>query len=196
MVGRRSVARGRGGRTQTGSSAAHATAMVRRLEHRVNGYRVVPAPHPTTFVERPWNSWTFEKSAQTTEGALSLVTRINDVITQIRSKCAIAESGNNILLKVLSASGWVTAAGLIYPDLQAVFYELSSASTSGQAIRSQQRDKGTLNMPAKAGYVYPMSDQKEILSNDDANTDIFTCIAGAADSIVTARVHVLWQSST
>lgn len=189
--GRRAAARGRGG---NGSSAT-AVAMVRRLEHRVSGHRIVPSAHPTTFVERPWNSWTFERTGVTTEGALSEVIRVEDIIAQIRAKCAIAEAGNQILVKVLSASGWVTAAGLIYPDLQAVFYELSSASTSSQSIRSLQRDKGTLNMPAKAGYMFPMSDQKEILSNNDANTTIFSCIAGSAGSIITSRVHLLWQSS-
>jgi hypothetical protein len=127
---------------------------------------------------------------------LALVTTIGDVADQIRTKCAIAETGNNILIKVQSASAWVTAAGLIYPDLQAVFYELSSASTSDQSIRSEQRDKGTLNMPAKAGYMYPMSDQKEISGNDDSGTFIFTAIAGDEGSIITSRVHVLWQSST
>jgi hypothetical protein len=131
----------------------------------------------------------------TSTAAEALVIRVSDVISQIRSKCAIAESGNQILIKVQSAMCWVTAAGLIYPDLQAVFYELSSASTSSQSIRSQQRDKGTLNLPARAGYVFPMSDSKEILAGDDGNTTIVSGIADTPGSIITARVSILWQSS-
>jgi hypothetical protein len=127
--------------------------------------------------------------------AEALVIRVSDIIAQIRSKCAIAESGNQILIKVQSAAAWVTAAGLLYPDLQAVFYELSSASTSDQSIRSQQRDKGTLNLPAKAGYVFPISDTKEILAGDDANTTIISAIADSPGSIITVRVSILWQSS-
>jgi hypothetical protein len=127
---------------------------------------------------------------------LASVITVGDLASQIRTKCAIAETGNQILIKVQTASAWVTAAGLVYPDLQAVFYELSSASSTDQSIRSEQRDKGTLNMPAKAGYMYPMSDQKEILGNDDSGMLIVSAIAGDAGSIITTRVHLLWQSST
>lgn len=191
--------RGRNGRTTARGTrgAPNAVAMVRRLENRVSGHRFTPSPFPTTFVERPWNSWTFERSAVTSAASEASLISVTDIVNQIRSRCAIAAEGNNILIKVQSASAWVTAGGaLIYPDLECVFYELSSASTSDQAIRSQQRDKGTLNMPAKAGYMYPMSDQKEILSADDSNIFIFSAIAGDTGSIITTRVHLLWQSST
>lgn len=190
--------RGRNGRTiaRGRRAAPNAVAMVRRLEHRVSGHRIVPSPHPTTFVERPWNSWTFERTSVTAASSEASTITVGDIITQIRNRCAIAEAGNQILIKVQSAAAWVTAATLVYPDLEAVFYELSSASTSDQAVRSQQRDKGTLNMPAKAGYVYPMSDQKEILGPEDANTFIFSAIADNSGSTITARVRLLWQSST
>jgi hypothetical protein len=115
-------------------------------------------------------------------------------VTQLRAKCAIAADGNNILIKVHSAMAWVTAAGLIYPDCQAVFYELSNQATA-QSIRSAQRDKGTLNVPARCGYHYPLADSKEIYGDDQLSTQVFTAVADSPGSIITARANILWQSS-
>lgn len=189
------VGRGQNRRAPAGNGK-DATAMLRRLKHQMSGFKFTPAEHPKTFVEAPWNSWTFERTAVTTSTALGLEIAVKDIQDQIRTKCAISETGNQLLIKVQSAVGWVTAASLVYPDITAVYYELSSVSPAGkQSIRSRQRDKGTLNMPAKAGYSYPMSDQKEILGNDDVATVIAGFIADTAGSIITARVSVLWQST-
>jgi hypothetical protein len=165
----------------------------------LTGFKFTPSEHPKTFVQIPWNSWTFEQTASTAEGALSLVVTVGDIQTQIRNKCAtkLAADGNQLLVKVQTACGWVTAASLVYPDLEAVFYELSSVSaTNAQSIRSQQRDKGTLNLPAKAGFSYPLGDQKEILGNDDSTTKVMSALADSPGSIITVRVTVLWQSTS
>lgn len=184
------VGRGRGNR-----AAGNSTAMVavRRLHTQLTGSKVTPSDHPKTFVEIPWNSWTYEKTA--TGG--TQVTTVGDIQAQIRTKCSTksADDGNQLLIKVQSACAWATAASLVYPDLTAVFYELSSSNAT-QQIRSQQRDKGTLQMPAKAGYSFPLADQKEILGNDDAGTTVFSAIPGETTLVTTARVHVLWQSTS
>jgi len=167
--------------------------MVRRLESRMDGHKFVPSDEPTGFVERPWNTWTYEVTVSTTQGATTFAVSAGNIQSQIRTKCQIAEDGNNLLIKVRTASAWVTAAGLIYPDLQAVFYELDPNGT--QSIRSQQRDKGTLNRPAKAGYVFPAADAKEILGSSESGVSIMTATADTPGSIITVRCQVLWQSS-
>lgn len=190
---------GRGNGRRAPASRGNAMVAVRRLQHQLTGFKFTPSEHPKTFVQIPWNSWTFEQTASTAEGALSLVVTVGDIQTQIRNKCAtkLAADGNQLLVKVQTACGWVTAASLVYPDLEAVFYELSSVSaTNAQSIRSQQRDKGTLNLPAKAGFSYPLGDQKEILGNDDSTTKVMSALADSPGSIITVRVTVLWQSTS
>lgn len=169
---------------------------VRALERRMNGHKTVPANNPPAFVQRPWNSWTFERLETTTGELQGVNITVGDVIQQIRNKCAIAADGNQILIKVQSAQIWCTASGLIYPDLDAAFFELAGESTSiDQNERSAQRDKGTLNMPAKVGYVYPSSDRKEILNGNDSALIICNGIASETGSNLTFRIQVLYISS-
>jgi hypothetical protein len=199
------VGRGRGRRSLR-SQGGGVTA-VRRLQNHLTGQMITPPDHPRTFVQIPWNSWTFERSVLTDQAEQpSLLITVADIQSQIRLKCATkgVSEGNQLLIKVQSACGWATAASLIYPDLEATFYELTTPTVKDvnsnllratQSIRSYQRDKGTLQLPAKAGYSFPLADQKEILGNDDATMRIISCIPGDKGLILTARVHVLWQST-
>lgn len=162
----------------------------------MTGHKMVPANNPPAFVQRPWNNWTFERLETTTTDLQGINITVGDIIDQIRAKNAIAETGNQILIKVQAAQIWCTASGLIYPDLDAAFYELAGESTStDQNERSTQRDKGTLNMPAKVGYVYPSTDRKDILGANQRGLIVCNGIATEATSNLTFRVQVLWQSS-
>lgn len=185
--------RARGGRVPRPNPAMQA---VRNLERRMTGHKTVPANNPPAFVQRPWNSWTFERLETTDANLQGVNITVGDVIDQIRTKCAIAAQGNQILIKIQSSQIWCTASGLIYPDLDAAFYELAGETTStDQNERSSQRDKGTLNMPAKVGYVYPSTDRKDILNVNDRSLIICNGIATEAGSNLTFRVQVLWISS-
>lgn len=184
-------------RRQVGNGQTRAMQAVRNLERRMTGHKTVPANNPPAYVQRPWNSWTFERLDTTTQDLQGINITVQDVIDNIRAKCAIAASGNQILIKVMSAQIWCTASSLVYPDLDAAFYELAGESTSTeQNERSTQRDKGTLNMPAKCGYVYPTSDRKDILGTARGGLIICNGIATNSGSNLTLRVQVLWQSST
>lgn len=188
------MTRGRGrGRATNQSRAMQA---VRNLERRMTGHRTVPANNPPAFVERPWNSWTFERLDGTTGDLQGINITVGDIISQIRSKCAIAEGNTQILVKIQSSQVWCTASTLIVPDMSVTFYELAGeTSSTEQNVRSAQRDKGTLNMPAKCGYVYPASDRKDILGSSRAGLLICNAVATATGSNLTFRVQVLWQSS-
>lgn len=168
---------------------------IRALERRLTGHKTVPAPNPPAFVQLPWNSWTFERLETTTSDFDIVNITVGDVITQIRNRLGLS-SDARIRIKVQSSQIWCTAAGLVYPDLESSFYELSGeGSLTTQNPRSNQRDKGTLNMPAKCGYNFPSSDKREILDSNLTGLKIVTGIASNSDSNITVRIHVLWQAS-
>merc|ERR1711998_110199 len=121
----------------------------RMLERRLTGHKTVPATNPPAFVQLPWNSWTFERTDNTTSDLQGFNITVGDVLTQIRSRLQISDTAD-LRIKVQSSQIWCTASGLIFPDLEATFYELTGETTSTlQYPRSVQRDKGTLNMPAR-----------------------------------------------
>jgi len=187
------------GRGRAGGRANNATLAVnqrfRQLERRLTGHKTVPATNPTAFVQLPWNSWTFERLETTTANLQGINITVSDILAQIRSR-VLLDANADIRIKVQSAQIWCTASTLVYPDLEATFYELVGESTStNQYPRSTQRDKGTLNMPARCGYNYPSADKREVLGAPESGLIVSTGVATDTGSNLTFRVHVLWQSS-
>lgn len=167
----------------------------RMLERRLTGHKTVPATNPPAFVQLPWNSWTFERTDITTSDLQGFNITVGDVLTQIRSRLQLTDVAD-IRIKVQSSQIWCTASGLVFPDLEATFYELTGETTSTlQYPRSSQRDKGTLNMPARCGYMYPNSDKREVVGSPEAQLIIANGVATTLGSNITFRVQVLWQSS-
>jgi hypothetical protein len=68
-----------------------------------------------------------------------------------------------ISLKVQSAAAWNTAVGPNFsqPSVQGLFWELSTDSGGSYSVRSEQYDHGTLNIPARVGYLYPLTDRNK-----------------------------------
>jgi len=191
------VARARGRGRQTAPAARRPTLdqRFRNLERRLTGHKTVPATNPPAFVQLPWNSWTFERTDSTTSDLQGINITVGDVLTQIRSRLQLADSAD-IRIKVQSSQIWCTAAGLVYPDLEATFYELLGETTANQQNpRSTQRDKGTLNMPARCGYMYPSADKREIVGSPQSGLIISNGVATSTGSELTFRIQVLWQSS-
>lgn len=167
----------------------------RQLERRLTGHKTVPATNPPAFVQVPWNTWTFERTDTTTQNLQGFNITVQDILTQLKNRLLFSD-GADLRIKVQSAQIWCTAAGLIFPDLEATFYELSGESTSvNQYPRSVQRDKGTLNMPARCGYMYPSADKREIVGTPEAGLIVSTGVATASGSEITFRVQVLWQAN-
>ena len=157
----------------------------------MSGRRYVPAADPSTFIEKPWNSWTFERTNITTSAFEPTLITIADVLTQISGKLGV--SADRLIVKVQRVAVWCTAAGLLQPDVACSFYELSEKTVVPQMVRSQQRDLGTLNRPARCGYIYPMVDQKEIIYKLEEQLIISNSVATSIDSRVTTRVSILWN---
>ena len=192
--------RGRGRGSNRASTNPEMQTLRRRLanmESRVQGRKVNPAPNPPCFVEVPWNDWTFERLETTTEDLQNIDISVAGITQQIRGRLGI-ESTATIWLKVQSAYVWATSAGpdFVTPDVEVSFYEVQG-EPSAQHARSVQRDKGTLNMPARCGFIYPINDSREILGNTSERAlNILRATASASGTNVTLRVHVLYQSNS
>ena len=163
------------------------------------GHTVVPAANPPSYVQRPWNSWTFQRTDVTTEKFEAVRINVSDIIGQIRGRNNINPVGegdiaNNISIRVQSSAVWVTASSLILPDAEVQFYELNP-NDANQQIRYTQRDVGTLNMPAKVGYKYPLTDSKQVLDTNNNSMGVVSATAQEVGSQITHRIQVLWRSS-
>lgn len=187
--------RGRGRVNRGGAAVQTVNQRFRQLERRLTGHKTVPATNPPAFVQVPWNTWTFECTEKTASDLQGFNITVQDILTQIKTRLLFADNAG-LRIKVQSAQIWCTASGLIFPDLEATFYELSGESTSiNQYPRSVQRDKGTLNMPARCGYMYPSADKREIVGTPEAGLIVSTGVATSTGSELTFRVQVLWQAN-
>lgn len=168
---------------------------LRQFERRLTGHKTVPATNPPAFVQLPWNSWTFERTDNTTAALQGFNITVSDILGQIRSRINIDQNAD-LRVKIQSSQVWCTASGLVLPDLEATFYDIAGETTATtQQPRSVQRDIGTLNMPARCGYNYPSVDKKEIVDSTQGNLIVTNGIATAQGSNITFRVQVLWQCS-
>lgn len=186
----------RGGRR--GANQAVSRAQFMALKNELLGHKIIPTMNPPVFVERPWNSFTFQRTDVTTANFQTDSVTVGDIIGAIRGRFNInpvgaGDIGNLISIKIQEARVWCTASALTLPDIEVSFFEL--AYTGTQSIRHTQRDIGTLNVPAKVGYGFPASDSKEILDDGDASKLVLTSTATISGSNVTPRVQVLWRSS-
>jgi len=189
------------GRRNNAPRNGAAAATIQQLSHKLNAQRIsmygaktVPSPVPRPFVQIPWNSWTYESTAPVTDPAVFTDINYGSLIGDIRGRCGIA-SGTSIRVKVQAAQVWcTTTTALGYPSLEADFFEINGNTTNAASVRSTQTDKGTLNMPAKAGYIYPASDSKDVLNSGDANLVIVRAKGGAVGTTLTFRVQLLWQA--
>lgn len=162
------------------------------MERRLTGAKFIPKPDPPTFVEKPWNSWTFNRTSKTTADEMSAPITVADVITQISTRLGL--SADRLVIKIQRAAVWCTVGDTnLQPDISCSFYEVSEKTVTPQMARSEQRDLGTLSRPARCGYIYPMVDQKEIIYKAEEQLLIVNAVAETSGSLVTVRIHVLWN---
>jgi len=186
---------GRGRQANNRSTQSHIERRFNALERRLTGAKTVPAENPPAFVQLPWNSWTYERAVTTSAALETITVSVDNIREQIRGNVKLATDAD-IRIKVQSAQMWVTAPTLLYPDLEATFFELSGEKQAAdQYARSIQRDKGTLNMPARCGYMFPSADRREILGASEVSLNVVAGRPTAEGSELTFRVQVLWCSS-
>lgn len=187
----------RGGRNSAPSGPSALMQLQQRLNSQkvsMNGAKMVPSQVPRAFVQYPWNSWTFEDTLNVTSASTqTLEITFQKIADQFSQKLGISGS-LSLRVKIQSAQVWCTANGLAYPQLRADFYEINGNAVNAASVRSSQADKGTLNMPARAGYIYPASDSKDVLNSGESALKVVAAqTALTSGATLTIRVQVLWQ---
>lgn len=179
-------------RTQVG-----ARALVRASQQRDAGKKLVPALRPPQIVRLPWNSYTFS-ATYATNSATNIDISIGAIRQQIVSRMGFTGFSGSISLKVNSCYAWNTAVGgsFAQPSMEGLFWELNTDSGGSYSVRSEQYDHGTLNVPARVGYLYPLTDRKEVhTSSNDAHVIAKLVVPATAggNGNITVRVNVLWN---
>ncbi len=173
------------------SDGAKALQMVRMSTKANKGYKMTPSDLPKTFVQAPWNSWTFERTVVNASGLQVNETTVDIILTQIATQLSLSAI-ERVRIKIQAAQVWAfSAAVLLQPDVEVTFYELSQ---SDKQVRSLQKDIGSWNKPAKCGYVYPTVDKQEIYSNADGARLVLSTKPITAETKTTVRIQVLWRS--
>jgi len=177
-------------------SNAQVSQRMTALERRLTGHKTVPQNNPPAYVALPWNSFTYEKTQIAGAAGADQVTTIAEIQVQLFARCGLQGQPNpaKVSVKVQSAQVWGSAGStLMAPEISTKFFELSGESPTSQSIRSQQRDVGTLSMPAKTGYAFPVSDRKEI-AGDQPTLKVVEAVAIYEGMYMTTRVQILWQA--
>lgn len=194
------MTRGTARRSAGRGAMARVNQRLNTLKVQTNGAKFTPAQNPPDFVEIPWNQYTWERTDDDPAEFASFNITVGDIINQIRNRLnispdGITEIGNVIKIKVNDVAAWGTAAiqSVGIPDLKMRVFELNPSDVL--TARTTLRDIGTLNMPARVGYRFPVSDSKQILSDSDSAIKIATLEPAGSGLRVTSRVHVLWKSS-
>lgn len=182
-------------------AVARLSQKLNQLKVQTNGTAFTPANNPPAFTEIPWNHWTFERTNAndaTDPGEVDIT--VGDIITQIRNRLnisdkGITEIGNIIKIRILDVSAWCAARvqSQNTPDLKMRVFELNPGDIL--TARTTLRDIGTLNMPAKLGYKFPVNDSKQILSDADAAMKVANFDIVGLGMVTTQRCHVLWKST-
>merc|ERR1712001_17380 len=175
-----------------------ARRMVRASERRDAGHKVVPSLRPPQIVRLPWNSFTFS-ATYSTVSSNDITVNVASIRQQIISLMGLSGAPGKIAIKIQSASVWNTAIGPTFaqPSMQGLFWELIPVSTGETYnVRSEQYDHGTLNIPARVGYFWPLADRKEIHNADtDSHVVLKVTVPSGGDGHgnVTVRIHILWN---
>lgn len=181
---------------------------LRALHDKVTGHQYRPKPDPSSFVTVPWNTWTYSATGEIEADASSpptitpYTTTVGQIAEQIKAANGIGAVAPEI--KILRAASWITAStsqGLTVPKGTTTFYEIAGYDGTNKSKRETVTDQGTINMPAVAGYVFPIVDQKEILDPNVASgrpvmatTSDSSFLTSNARLPVNHRVYVLWRA--
>lgn len=155
------------------------------------------ASNPPSYVKLPWYKFTFETTyPQGDQLNIPVNTTVANVIDQIKTRLLFAND-TSIRIKVSNAMVWNTCtSNLGIPDIQTTFQQLAPGGVVSYP-RAQLDDSGTLNMPAKMMFKWPITDKTTILdfTNDGAKTIVATR-GKTPGSRITVRINVWFQSGT
>lgn len=170
--------------------------IVRAATKNDHGHKFVPAMRPPQFIRLPWNSYTYSATYATSASSNKITINVSNIRHQIISRMGLTDAPGVISMKVQSVQAWNTAVGPSFaqPSLESLFYELRTDTGGSYSVRSEQYDHGTLNIPARGGYLYPLTDRKEVFTFHNDSHVIATFVTPVqANGNVTVRVKLLWN---
>jgi len=169
---------------------------IRRNERHDRGQLISPTPYPPKFAVFPWNSYTYSTSFKATTGTtISIGT--DDLKARLRAALGFKDDAL-LTLKIERARVWCISIGdaasnsFAMPNLTVRYLELSSNALGVSSLRQEDRDHGTLNMPAKSGYVWPLRDRCEVFSNSENKN--FCLVESYTGVEVVVMVNFLWRA--
>jgi len=148
--------------------------------------------NPSPFVKLPWYKFTYENDLIPTAGQITKET-IADIIFQIRQRLEFKDDAK-IRIKISNAKVWSTAgaASLAVPQIVCSYYNLSTLQVS-EYPRAQLRDSGTLNMPAKTSFKWPVTDKTTILDDTQATREV-VAVSNANSNNLAVRINLWFQT--
>jgi len=191
--------RGRGRGRGKGNSAIQRTVnqAIRRNERHDRGQLITPSPFPPNFTVFPWNSYTYSVTYNVVSATTESITT-TEIKTRLRATMGL-ESDAIITMKIERCRVWnistgssTTGPNFVMPNITVRYFELSGGTSQPRSLRHEVRDHGTLDMPAKSGYVWPLRDRSEVLSNSENIT--IASIDGYAGTKCVVMVNLLWRS--
>ncbi len=164
-------------------------------QRRATNFSRKIASNPSTFVRLPWYRFTFE--SQQKEVTSEIIVQVQEIITQIKNRLQYSDEAK-IRIKLQNAKVWVTAAGgstgdLSIPELTASFYPVTTLEVTPYP-RAQLNDSGTLNVPARAAFKWPVTDKMTIVDTAGAGTRNVVVARTNTNVNVNIRVNVLFKT--
>jgi len=185
--------RGRGRNSRQSNVSRTVNAAVRREARHDAGQVFTPSLLPPDFARIPWHPFTFSATFAG-DSATGIITS-NTLRGTIIGICGIANTAK-VEIKVERARAWNISKGgtdgFNMPNLVTKYFELATNQNGTQSVRVFRNDHGTLNMPARTGYVWPLRDRCEVLSNDET-VDVMS-INGPTGTNVVVMINILYRT--
>lgn len=165
---------------------------IAQLETDVKGRAYKPGPDPPSYPTRAWVPITVELQHVCTGDSTGTNIAVSAVIAEIKARYAVT---GQVACRIHKAAVWAISAGPSFPKpgLEADFYEIDN-QTSSAIARRRTRDIGTIQMPARAGFIYPMVDQREIATATEENKLIVAATGNLKDTILVFQIKATFYS--
>lgn len=165
------------------------------LQTKVEGRAYRPPNDPPSYPTRSWVPLTYEVIHTCNADSTGTSIAMGALLDECKARYAVSTSGQ-VALQVLSAQVWATSQGPDFPlpGLEADFYEIANSPTGSAIARKRTRDNGTLQRPAVAGYIFPLVDQKDVITADDKSKLVVAATGTYKGTKLVIRVRLRFYS--
>lgn len=165
---------------------------VAKLETELKGKAFKPSRDPPSYPTRAWVPIVIEFTHTCTGDGTGTSIAISALIDEVKARYGVT---GQVALRIHQAAVWAISAGPSFPKpgLEADFYEIDNQGSSAIA-RRRTRDIGTIQAPARAAFIYPMVDQREIATAEEKNKLVVAGTGNLKDTILTFQIRCTFYS--